>query len=86
MCKRLEVIVTSGEIFDVTFKWLVLYDGKLQLHGLTSEDVWLFLCDAKRRLWQWKYMRTIEHWYVRYQIWELNSYGSAFSVPNLRDL
>ena len=34
--------------------------------------------------WQWKHTEPIEHWHVRYEIWELNSHGSAFSVPNPR--
>ena len=29
-------------------------------------------------------METIDHWHVRYEIWELNSHGSAISVPNPR--
>ena len=32
--------------------------------------------------WQWIHTETITHWHVSDEIWELNSHGCAFSVPN----
>ena len=34
------------------------------------------------RPWQCKCTGTMKHWHARREIWDLNSHGSAFSVPN----
>ena len=57
----------------------VLDDGELRLRGLTLGDERSFLRDAQRSAMA---VRTMKHWHVRREIWDLNSHGSAFSVPN----
>ena len=61
----------------------VLNDGELCLRGLTLGDERSFLRDAQRSAVAGKRTGTMKHWHVRCEIWDLNSHGSAFSVPNL---
>ena len=60
----------------------VLDDGELRLHGLTLGDERSFLRDAQQSTMAVKRMGTMKHWHVRREIWDLNSHGSAFPVPN----
>ena len=54
----------------------------MRLRGLNLGDERSFLRDANDRPWQCKRSGTMKHWHVRREIWDLNSHGSAFSVPN----
>ena len=60
----------------------VLDDGELRLRGLTLGDKRSFLRDAQRLAVAVKTYGNYEHWHVRREIWDLNSNGFAFSVPN----
>ena len=59
----------------------VLDDGELRLHGLTLGDERSFLRDVQRSAVVVKTYGNYEA-FVRREIWDLNSHGSAFSVPN----
>ena len=77
--REVDVFVTYGRICDVTFKC----DAELRLRGVTLEDVRSFLRDTQRFDLAVR-TETIKYWDVSAEIWELNSYGCVFSVPNPR--
>ena len=49
---------------------------------LRKDDQYFMTLNDRR--WQWKGTGTMKHWHVRHELWDLNSHGSAFSVPNPR--
>ena len=55
-------------------------DGCHKLTFLRKDDQ--YFVTLNYRPWQWKCTGTMKHWHVRCEIWDLNSHGSAFSVPN----
>ena len=61
---------------------IIEQDGRQKVEFLRRDDQ--FFTTLNDWPWQWKHTETIENWHVRYEIWELNSHGSAFFVPNPR--
>ena len=62
----------------------VLDDGDLRLREVTLGDERSFLRDAQQSAVPVKRTGTMKLWHVRRDLWELNSHGSVFSVPNPR--
>ena len=74
----------SRELDNVINPWqktsnvITEQDGRQKVAFLWKDDKFFVTLND----WgQWKRPETIQHWHVRYEIWELNSHGSAFSVP-----
>ena len=59
-------------------------DGCHKLTFLRKGDQ--YFVTLNDRPWQWKRTGTMKHWHARREIWNLNSHGSAFSVPNPQHL
>ena len=72
--------MTSGEKCDVTLKCIVLCGVAAARPNFGRHAVVTSCHSTIAR--ESKYVRKL--WHVRHEIWELNSHGSGFSVPNPR--